>query len=154
MNHKTPPTLRTIIQLISTGIGYHHSSDPMPGVSQRAHLDNWGDLLDTIEKEYLLSGSGFDAGTTIDRDKSTPQKIVLNTSFHHMSEHGYYLKWSEHQIIITPTFDGFDLVVKGRDFRDIKEYIGETFDAALSDSVEFIWNVEQRRLELGPLKVS
>ena len=126
-----------IIQRISIAIGATNG------------LDNWSDLLDKLEKECLPSGSGFDAGTTIDRELSSPQKIVFHTSFHHMSEHGYYIKWTEHKVVVTPCFDGFDVVVKGRNYRDIKDYIEESFDYALNAEPSVKWDAEARKYVLG-----
>jgi len=83
----------------------------------------------------LPSGSGFDAGTTIDTERSKTDRIVLATSFHHMDEHGCYEGWSEHEIIVTPSLtSGFDLRVTGRNRNDIKEYIGEVFHSALGEA--------------------
>jgi hypothetical protein len=86
-------------------------------------------------KEHLPSGSGFDNGSTLNEDKSTPGRLVFDTAFHHMNEHGYYCGWSDHQVIITPSFQfGFDLRVTGRNVRDIKGYIAECFQFALDDT--------------------
>ena len=93
----------------------------------------WADYLDRIEKECLPSGSGFDAGTTIDREKSGPDRLVFLTSFHHMNATGYYDGWTEHTVTIRPTFTGPDIRVSGRNRNDVKDYIVDTF-ATLDDS--------------------
>ena len=72
------------------------------------------------------SGSGFDSGTQLD-DKSTPKKLIFNTSYHHMDDAGYYIGWTDHQVIITPSFDGMDIKVTGKNYNDIKDYIGDVF---------------------------
>jgi hypothetical protein len=73
------------------------------------------DRLDMLET-MLPSGSGFDSGTKIDRDKSKPdKKIVLTTSYHHMNDVGMYDGWSDHEIVITPAFHGVDIKITGRD---------------------------------------
>lgn len=94
----------------------------------------WDAYLDRIEKECLPSGSGFDAGTTIDREKSGPDRLVFLTSFHHMNATGYYDGWTEHTVTIRPTFTGPDVTVSGRNRNDVKSYIVDTF-ASLDDSV-------------------
>ena len=97
------------------------------------HEDIASDDLDWLEKEYLPSGSGFDAGTKIDREASGKNKIVLTTSFHHMNDAGYYDGWTEHKIIIRPDLEfGFTFTISGRDKRGIKDYIGDIFQNALS----------------------
>lgn len=77
-------------------------------------------------------GSGFDSGTTLD-DNSTPEKLIFNTEFHHMDDNGFYCGWSEHQVIITPSLAfGFNMRITGRNVRDIKDYIAETFEYCLN----------------------
>ena len=84
-------------------------------------------------QDLLPSGSGFDAGTQIDLDKSTPEKIVLNTAFHHMNDGGYYDGWTEHTVTVRPSFLwDFDIRVGGRDRNCIKEYIAEMMHQALT----------------------
>ena len=96
---------------------------------------------DTIEEtiallgQYLPSGSGFDNGTTLNVDKSTSQKLVFETSFHHMSEHGYYTKWTDHTVTVRPSFQGLDIRVSGRNHNGIKEYIEDCFDHCLEETV-------------------
>ena len=93
----------------------------------------WTAYLDRIEKECLPSGSGFDAGTTIDREKSGPDRLVFLTSFHHMNDGGCYDGWTDHVVTVAPTFNGPDIRVSGRNRNDIKDYIVDTF-ATLDDS--------------------
>ena len=94
------------------------------------------DRLDYIEKEFLPSGSGFDAGTKIERESSV-NKIVLLTSFHHMNENGYYDGWTEHKIIIKPCLQfGFTFTISGRDKRQIKEYIEDMLQEILSREID------------------
>ena len=76
--------------------------------------------------EAAPHGSGFDAGTELD-DKSTPKKLIFNTSYHHMDEAGYYIGWTDHQVIITPSFVGMDIKVTGKNYNDIKDYIEDVF---------------------------
>lgn len=89
---------------------------------------------DTIRalSQSLPSGAGIDAGTSIDLDKSTAEKIVLHTAFHHVHESGMYDGWTEHTITIRPEFDGISVGVSGRNRNDIKDYLTDTFHQALS----------------------
>lgn len=93
---------------------------------------------DDLVHEYMPSGSGIDMGTKIVWERTTAKRIVLSAPFHHMDEHGFYDGWTDHNIIITPRFDGdFDLQVTGRNRNQIKEYLGDTFHYALSKSYQF-----------------
>lgn len=102
----------------------------------------WEDLLEQCEK-LLPSGSGFDAGTTIEHASSN--KIVLQTSFHHMDEHGYYDGWSEHTVTVIPNLMyGFDLCISGCNKNNVKEYIADVFYDALNQEV--VWDGEKLTL--------
>lgn len=94
-------------------------------------FDRWTDRLHGA-RNVLPSGSGFDAGSTVDVGRSRADRIVLNTSFHHMNEYGSYDGWTEHDVIVTPSLvHGFTLRVTGRNRNDIKEYIAQTFQYTL-----------------------
>ncbi len=88
-----------------------------------------------LVKNYMPSGSGVDNGTRIDFSNINPKRIVFYADFHHMNDNGYYSGWTEHTIIVTPSFDGFDLRITGRDRNDIKEYLGDLFHHALNEVV-------------------
>lgn len=95
----------------------------------------WQELLTQCE-ELLPSGSGFDAGTSVVEASSS--KIVLQTSFHHMSD-GYYDGWTEHTVTVVPDLaSGFHLRISGRNRNHIKEYIEEVFDLVLRSEV--VWD--------------
>lgn len=98
--------------------------------------DRWGNELHKLTLA-LPSGSGFDCGTTIMRPESTDRRVVLETSFHHMDDAGGYDGWTAHLVVVTPSFDGFDLRVTGRNRNDIKEYIADVFYGALGQP--WVW---------------
>jgi hypothetical protein len=97
--------------------------------------------IDYFGKEMLPSGSGFDSGCSIDLNKSTANKIVIQCDFHHMNENGYYDGWTYHTCVITPSLGyDYDLKVTGRDKREIKNYIGdviyETLEREITNKIE------------------
>lgn len=96
--------------------------------------EKWADRLDSLVSE-LPSGGGFDAGTTLDEDKSGPTRLVFQTSFHHMNDGGMYDGWTEHTVTVVPTFTGLDVKVSGANRNDIKDYIAEVFVSLLSSPV-------------------
>lgn len=99
------------------------------------------DLLRTIERELLPSGSGVDAGTQIDTNKSTGELVVLETAFHHMDEFGGYDGWTEHTVRVKPSLlFGFVVSVSGRDRNGIKDYISEIIGCCLASDVEVSWD--------------
>jgi hypothetical protein len=96
-----------------------------------------------VAHDFLQSGSGFDGGTTVDLERSTGDKLVLLTAFHHMTDGGTYDGWTEHTVTVTPSFDGVTVRVSGRNRNGIKDYIAETFGYDLR--VEIQWSEERGR---------
>lgn len=88
-----------------------------------------------IERNHLPSGAGIDDGTHVDLDKSTEEKLVFNTAYHHMTE-GVYDEWTYHTIIVTPSFHGFNIRITGPNRNDIKEYLHQVFYDVLSQEIE------------------
>lgn len=98
------------------------------------------DDLNWISRNLLPHGSGFDNGTSI-ATISTSQKIRFETSFHHMNDAGFYDGWTDHEIIIVPSFvHGFEMRVLGRDRNMVKDYIAEVFSSLLNDEYEEKWD--------------
>lgn len=95
--------------------------------------DKHEENLEKLVKDHLPSGSGFDNGTILDRDKSTPEKLVFSTSFHHTDEGGMYDGWTEHTVTVRSSLVfGYTINVSGKNRNDIKEYIAESFHISLS----------------------
>ena len=137
---------QTVIQAISSQLSRMDHAIKMQGPFDRDdtayahHETNIRDAalcLEQLEKEFLPGGSGFDNGSVIDMDRSTPSKIVINTSYHHMDEGGSYCEWSDHTLTVRPAFCGVALKVGGRNVRDIKDYMHETFDHSLSQLIDW-----------------
>ena len=99
---------------------------------------NHSETLKRIARDYLPSGSGFDSGTTIDLDATDFNKIVLETSYHHMNDGGYYDGWTGHKITIKPSFLGLDITIGGKDRNDIKDYLHDVFSSCLSSEFDEI----------------
>jgi hypothetical protein len=94
--------------------------------------DKTQDFIDSI-MDTAPSGSGIDCGTELRIDDCTPTKLVFGLSFHHMNEHGCYDGWSDHEVIIKPTFGGFSMRITGRDRNGIKEYLADVYDCWLNE---------------------
>lgn len=110
-----------------------------------ATFNSGGDLVD------CYGGDGLDAaGVSAMLDDclaskpSTPNRIVIDTAFHHMNDGGYYDGWSEHSVIITPSLVwGYEIRVTGRNRNDIKDYIAETFQHALSRALVVTFDTDK-----------
>lgn len=93
-------------------------------------------LVDLVRNE-MPSGSGFDNATKIDLERSTPDKLVFYTSYHHMNENGFYDGWTEHDVTVRPSLvHTLSISISGRDRADVKEHIHQVFyDALMTEFV-------------------
>lgn len=83
--------------------------------------------------EFLPSGSDVDNGSAIDWERSTADKLVIHAGFHHMDPYGSYDGWTEHTITVRASlYFTLDIQVSGRNRNDIKEYLHELYDYALT----------------------
>ncbi len=121
---------QTVIQAIATTLQALRNCERSGNTEWR---QKWDDRLVRIEREILPSGSGIDSGTTINRDRT--DGVLLETSFHHMSEHGYYDGWTDHVVHVTPAFTGIEITVTGPDKNDIREYLADTFEHVLTSEI-------------------
>ena len=118
-------TTKTLIQQISLALNARNTCKAHGGNGE--WQSRWEERLESIAKNELPSGSGFDSGTKLDFDASTDDCIVFTTAFHHMNDNGYYCGWTEHTVKVRPSFiHGFTLTVSGRNYRDIKGNIKDT----------------------------
>lgn len=131
----TYPLSRMIATRLRT-IAWHVKNDSTKSDPRQRNVWEIAQLC----KEFMPSGSGFDAGTTLDIDASTPSKLVFKTAYHHMNEGGYYDGWTEHRVSILATHDGFDITVGGRDRNQIKDYVADCFDNALKQTIHEEWD--------------
>lgn len=95
--------------------------------SHNAYLSVWAERIQECEN-LLPHGSGLDSGCKIDLKASNENRIVINTSFHHLNEVGFYDGWTEHKIILTPSLiHGYQISITGRNRNEIKEYLTDVF---------------------------
>jgi hypothetical protein len=99
--------------------------------------ESWKDEIYKLVKNHMPSGSGIDSGVELDFEKSTGEKLVFNTSYHHMNEVGMYDGWTEHQVIVTASLvHGITLRITGRNRNDIKDYLHDVFHEALMKEID------------------
>ncbi len=132
---------RTLIESLAGSIAAYHNCVQSGNAEWKAkHADHVAQLC----RELLPSGSGIDSGCTIDLDAcaTSGDRIVIQTSFHHMAESGMYDGWTEHTVIVTPAFVGrINLRITGRDRNQIKEYLGDLFHEVLTRDVVHTYDV-------------
>jgi hypothetical protein len=89
-------------------------------------------------KDLLPSGSGIE-GISIDLSNSTGEKIIIYSSFHSMNDGGYYDRWIDFSVTITPSLiNGISLKISGRfgKYQEIREYLFDVFDDSLRETVK------------------
>lgn len=121
--------------MAATVAAYHNCKN-----SEDKHMTEWRvkyrDRAIQLARLYMPSGAGFDDGTSIDVDASTGNKLVFYTSYHHHTDHGYD-GWTTHRVTVRPSlWNDFAIAIGGRDRDRIKDYMYETFDAALRAEVD------------------
>jgi hypothetical protein len=114
--------MTTVIQALSSAIS-------------RAHYPGCDNAIEYLVNEYLPHGSGLDGMVCVDLTRSKSNKIFIDVEYHHMNEVGMYDGWTNHSIVVTPTFFGVDIRVTGKDRNSIKEYLADLFHSALMDEV-------------------
>ena len=96
-------------------------------------LNRHSDTLENLLHDTAPSGAGFNCGTKLS-DESTGEKLIFETEFQHMDEHGGYNGWTAHRITVKPSLlFGFSLSVSGRNKNQIKEYIHDVFSTWLEE---------------------
>ena len=92
--------------------------------------------LNTLVQDHMPRGSGVDNGSYLDHEKSSPDKLVFTTSYHHMNDGGMYDGWTDHTVVVTPSLAfGISLRITGRNRNDIKDYLADLFLEALKTEV-------------------
>lgn len=94
------------------------------------------EVIRAIAREYLPSGGGVDSGARFRFGGSSAQKLILETSFHHMDEGGGYDGWTDHTVTVRPCLrSGIVLSISGRNENGIKEYLHDLFWTALNREI-------------------
>lgn len=111
------------IQMLNRGIASVGGPDNSYARGDVIRVDRINHAILTLCRDYLPSGSGFDAGTSLLIDEShvsdrkatkSGQVLRFYTQFHHMDEHGSYSHWTEHNVDVRPQFEGeYDVRVGG-----------------------------------------
>jgi len=120
-----------VFQEIAQGIRIVNSTTSADDIKS-----SWRAYLSDIVDECFPHGSGIDNGNSIDFDKSSSDRIVINSSFHCMDENGFYCGWYDFSVTVKPSLQfRFDMKIQGRnsclDRNNLKEYIYEIYEYAL-----------------------
>ena len=95
-----------------------------------------GRVLKRLADNFLPHGSGIDGDTILSCDDAGwRERFFIHFNFHHMDELGFYDGWTTHMLTVKPTFTGIAMSVSGQNKRDIKNYLYEIFEHALTQTV-------------------
>lgn len=129
--------IKPLYQHLAGIVGSYHRCIESRNDFAAEHARNLNDAA----KNLLPSGGGFDNGTCLDLDRSTDEKLVFATAFHHMNSDGYYDGWTSHTIFVRASLiGGINIHINGPNRNDIKDYIHESFDIALQADTD--WTVD------------
>jgi len=124
-------TTKTLIQEIAGTVNAYQNC------IKSGNLD-WVDKhkkhIEKLDKE-LPHGSGLDGNNYINIDECKDNKVVIYACYHHMNENGMYDGWTDHKLIITPSFNGIDIRITGQNRNDIKEYLNQVFYDCLMEMI-------------------
>ena len=85
-------------------------------------------------QKLLPIGNGIEAKSVI-LIKSTEKRIVIDTAYWHELRQ----EWTDHQIVITPSFEGeINIRVTGKNVDNIKSYLHDVFYEALMKDYEVL----------------
>lgn len=99
--------------------------------------------IETIILFHFPSGSGFDAGCTLNYDKSNEDRIEIKIPYHTMEENGYYDGWVYPELIITPSLGyGFNLRINWKGYNGkykfpLSDYFYDLFSTILEKRIEY-----------------
>ena len=125
--------MKTLIQSISMKLG---AIANCKASNNQEWLDKHSESLDEICKKQLPKGSGLDCGVDLLIEESNEKKIVFSFDFHHLNEDGFYDGWTSHKLIVTPSFNGFDMRITGKDKNQLKDYLYDLFGDVLSAEIQ------------------
>lgn len=117
--------------------------------SNNQRMDTNSVFIDRICDLVMPHGSGIDGNhAKLDFDRSKPNRLVFAPfDFHHMNDGGYYDGWSEHELIVSASLaHGYELKITGRDRNDVKEYLYQTIDYAITRELFYDRETGQFRL--------
>jgi hypothetical protein len=100
--------------------------------------DKHEDRINEVVSSHLPSGSGIDSGNEFDFDRSTPNKLVIESSYHVMDENGFYNGWIDYTATVEPSLQfGFTVSIRGKfgKRQDIKEYLEELYTNAIRQEI-------------------
>ena len=115
-------------QALNTAI---QAADNCRDTKKEVWLEKWEKYIKSI-MDTAPSGGGIDCGTKINWTKTIASNscracLVFDVQFHHMNSNGYYDGWTEHKVIVRPSFSGIDITITGRNRNEIKEYLHEVY---------------------------
>ena len=123
-----------LYQKLSQAIAAHHNSIAANNTEWIVKHSETIDRLQTL----MPSGSGFDVGTTLDVNRSSAEKLIFASAYHHMDANGYYDGWSDLTITVKPSLQ-FDFTIKitglRRKNRHDMDYMMDTFYEALNTEI-------------------
>ena len=127
-----PLTTIPLYQALSSALAWARNAPPTWTATAYAQLDS-------LQADHLPHGSGLD-GThhPLDRNASTPERLVFNLDYHFMDDSGMYAGWYSYILTVKASLqNGITLRTTGRETPGggTRDYLSELFDQALRTPV-------------------
>ena len=124
-----------LYQKLSQAIAAYHNSI---AANNTEWIVKHSETIDRLCQTFMPTGSGFDAGTTLDVNQSSAEKLIFASAYHHMDANGYYDGWSDLTITVRPSLQfGFNIKItglRGKNRCDM-DYMMDTFYEALNTEI-------------------
>ena len=101
-------------------------------------IDRYEDEIDDIMKNIFPHGSGVDNGCSFNYDKSCNNRLIINSGYHCMDEHGHYDGWVDFTVTLIPDLElDYKLKIKGNfgKYSHVKEYLYQIFHDSFDQEV-------------------
>ena len=139
--------VRRLYQRIANLVHWHPPSEHF----QAQKLDELSRMED-----LLPSGSGFDAGCKIQTNSVPPNRVLITFEYHHMSGIGYYIGWTQHEVLISPNLHhDYHIDIIGTGYEDLDDCYYEFEDdedtvyrKTFEDDSDYFYEVFQDCLDM------
>jgi len=98
-------------------------------------LEKWDQRVNEIIGN-LPHGSGLDGTWSLDEQKTSDNRLVLNMEYHAMDENGFYDGYIPFSVTVNPSLMfGITLTITGRfgKYQDIKDYLYDILNQAFCE---------------------
>ena len=129
-----------LYQKLSQVLAAYHNSI---AANNTEWIANHSETIDRLCQTLMPSGSGFDAGTTLDVNRSSAEKLIFDSAYHHLDANGYYDGWSDLTITVKPSLQfEFNIKIAGlrrKNRHDMDDMMDTFYEALNTETTKGGW---------------